>query len=186
MRAIEYLRQMPAVFTNRDLMRKFGQTEAWVKLSLTRWKGYGLVKPAGPRLGIYYNLVVDPDWKARLPEAVKLAFPSAVVIGATVLHRHGWTTQIPQYLFIAVLKSPSQPKMDGVLAFGRPRSWYVEFSPWGESIYGLPALSPFNALRDCHIHVNEKGMWCPDEDDLDIPDEEEEAVLAYLDNEESR
>ncbi|BBE10112.1 Uncharacterized protein MCB1EB_1951 [Mycoavidus cysteinexigens] len=52
---------------------------------------------------------------------------------ATTFHRHGWITQIPRYLYIAVLKIPSQLEMEGVLAFGRPRTWYAKFSPWREN-----------------------------------------------------
>ncbi|WP_454740378.1 nucleotidyl transferase AbiEii/AbiGii toxin family protein [Cupriavidus necator] len=40
-----------------------------------------------------------------------------------------------------------------------------KFSPWGEPVYGLPALTPENALLDCLKHAGK--MWCPNADDLD-------------------
>ncbi|BBO60197.1 hypothetical protein MPB2EB_1336 [Mycoavidus sp. B2-EB] len=60
--------------------------------------------------------------------------------------------------------------MEGVLAFGRPRTWYAKFSPWGEKIYGLSALTPESALRDCYLYAHKTDMWCPKEDDLDLPE----------------
>lgn len=136
-----------------------------------------MVKAAGQRLGLYYNLVTHPNWEENRALAIRMAYPSAIVIGPSVLHRHGWITQIPQSVAIAVLNEGSHPSMEGVEVFKRSMRWYRKFSPWGEPIYGLPALTPENALNDCLAHAGK--MWCPNVDDLDEFDVPE-ALLARV------
>jgi hypothetical protein len=172
--AIEALRKLPAVFTNKDAMRALGLRPEYTKLVLHRWKSRDLVRAAGPRLGVFYNLIVAPNWEAQQSTAIRLVYPSAVAIGATVLHRHGWITPIPRQIQIAVLSAPTVPRMDGVETHKRPLGWYQRMGPWGDSILGLPALRPEAALEDCRAHRD--TMWCPDEDDLDIPDAKWEPV----------
>jgi len=174
MRSLDYLRKLPTVFSNKDAMRLFGKNDAWVKLAAHRWKEQGLIRPGGPRLGIYYNLLADPDWRSHLPEIVRRVFPSAVVIGASVLHAHGWITQIPQYLYVVVPDRPTRPKIGEVLSFPRSVEWYREMSPWDNlSVEGLCSLSPQKALDDCRAHRTE--IWCPDEDDLYIDEDREQS-----------
>ncbi|GAM53542.1 hypothetical protein EBME_2005 [bacterium endosymbiont of Mortierella elongata FMR23-6] len=36
--------------------------------------------------------------------------------------------------------------------------------------YGLSALTPENALRDCYLYAHKTEMWCFEEDDLDLPE----------------
>ncbi|WP_432263553.1 hypothetical protein [Cupriavidus sp. TMH.W2] len=165
MNSFKTLGRMPAVFSLRDISKLLDRDHAAVKATVARWKDQGMVKAAGQRLGLYYNLVRHPNWEENRALAVKMAYPSAVVIGPNVLHRHGWITQIPQALAIAVLNDGSHPSMDGVELFKRSMRWYRKFSPWGEPIYGLPALTPENALLDCLEHADK--MWCPNVDDLD-------------------
>ena len=171
MRSLDYLRKLPAVFSNKDALRLFDKNGAWVKLAVHRWKEQGLIRPGGPRLGIYYNLLSDPDWRSHLPLLVRRVFPSAVVIGASVLHAHGWITQIPKYLHVAVPDRPTRPQIEGVLSFPRPIEWYRKMSPWDPlSVEGLCSLSPQKAVEDCRTHGTE--MWCPDEDDLYIEEDQ--------------
>jgi hypothetical protein len=167
--AIEALRQLPPVFTSRDAMRVFDVKPTYIKLLMHRWKERELVRPAGPRLGVFYNLIVAPDWQAHQSEAIRIAHPSAVVLGASVLHQHGWITQIPRQVQIAVLEAPTVAQMDGVELHRRPLAWYRDMAPWGEPVLGLPALTPQKALSDCMAHRD--TMWCPDPDDLDLPEE---------------
>ncbi|WP_354687127.1 hypothetical protein [Cupriavidus necator] len=165
MNSFRTLRKMPAVFSLRDISVLLDKDHAAVKATVARWKEQGMVHAAGPRLGLYYNLVTHPNWEENRAHAIKMAYPSAVVIGPTVLHRYGWITQIPQSVAIAVLNDGSHPSMEGVEVFKRSMRWYRKFSPWGEPVYGLPALTPENALLDCLEHAGK--MWCPNADDLD-------------------
>ncbi len=165
MNSVKTLRRMPPVFSLQDMAKLVDKDHAAVKANVARWKEQGLVRAAGPKLGLYYNLVTHPNWEENRALAVKMAYPSAIVIGPTVLHRHGWITQIPQSLSIAVLNDGSHPLMEGVEVYKRSMRWYRKFSPWGEPIYGLPALTPENALLDCMEHSAK--MWCPNVDDLD-------------------
>jgi hypothetical protein len=176
------LRRMPPVFSLRDISRLLDKDHAAVKANVARWKSQGMVRAAGPRLGLYYNLVTHPNWEENIARAIKLAYPSAILIGPNVLHRHGWITQIPQYLSIAVLNEGSHPSMDGVEVFKRPLRWYRKFSPWGEPIYGLPALTPENALLDCLENADK--MWCPNVDDLDEFEVPAELIKKVADHDE--
>ncbi|MCA3266798.1 MAG: hypothetical protein ING19_12095 [Azospirillum sp.] len=165
------LRKLPAIFSIGDLCRLQDMGEKEASVYLSRWKDYEFVHGAGPRLGLYYNLIVSPDWRRMRAAAIARLFPSAVVIGPSVLHNHGWTTQVPQDIHVAILSEDSVPKMDGVAIFRRSKRWFERAHPFGDDIYGLPALTPEKALLDARRFGERQNMWVPDPDDLDIPDE---------------
>ncbi|QYY33612.1 hypothetical protein K2O51_31805 (plasmid) [Cupriavidus pinatubonensis] len=188
MNSVKTLRSMPPVFSLQDMAKLLDKDHPAVKANVARWKEQGLVRAVGPRLGLYYNLVTHPNWEENRALAVKMAYPSAIVIGPTVLHRHGWITQIPQSLSIAVLNDGSHPSMEGVEVFKRSMRWYRKFSPWGEPIYGLPALTPENALLDCMENASIR-LWCPNVDDLDefeVPESLLEMVAHHDEHHASR
>ena len=175
MRALTQLRKLPAIFTIADLCRIHDMSRKEAAVYVSRWKSYELVHAAGPRLGIFYNLIVAPEWKKSIPTAIARCFPSPVVIGPSVLHNHGWTTQIPQTIHIAICTEDSVPQMDGVSILRRSSPWFKKAAPYGEKIFGLTALTPEKALLDARRNGTKQKMWVPDIDDLDIP---EESLLA--------
>lgn len=167
--AMQRLRALPAVFSLTMLASRLNGDRGRASIYVRRWKEAGLVLGAGPRLGIYFNLAVDPQAASmRALEAVKLAFPEAVICGETVLHDEGWTTQIPQSTQLIVLEARTLPQVYGFELHGRPASWFVEFANEIDQ-EGFARLSPRAALVDAWKYHGYKGdvMWRPDPDDLE-------------------
>jgi len=180
--AFERLRAWPVVFNVNQAARYLGTPDNdLASVYLARWKKRGMVQSTGPRSGVYFNLVANPHAaQDHLVDALLLAFPSAVLIGASVLHRAGWTTQIPSKLHVACLGASdgrrSVPLWDEVAFFTRPKAWYEQFHSQisrDRSAGVLPALSPAAALADAYSLASYKDPmeWRPDADDLDIPPE---------------
>jgi hypothetical protein len=172
--SLDHLRSLPAVFRLSTLAKMMNVTPDAASVYINRWKRNGMVAAAGPRVGIYYNLVIDRDAKENHQHtAILMEYPSAVLRGASVLHAHGWITQIPQQLEIAALTRASYPAMDGVSVFPRPQSWYQAvhhvIQNGRDAIHGLPALHPAWALADLFLTDED---WHPDIDDLDLNDED--------------
>lgn len=156
---------LPVVFSMADAAALCSDLDASRRrVMLKRWKERGLIRPAGPRSKLYYNLMLQSDWQAVLLITVCRAYPSAVLIGPNVLRRAGWTTQIARDLHIAVLKRRTYARLDGVQIHPRSRAWYAQRT-FGASMEGLPTITAEQALWDSLEHQNE--IWCPDPDDLD-------------------
>ncbi len=177
--SVKRLQQLPSVFSLNQAVRRLGMDRHVLSVYLARLERAEWVRKAGPRSGIYYNLLRDPQaHQKHLVEAIRLAYPSAVLYGASVLHSAGWTTQIPRAIHIAVMSRPSYPKIDGVEFYRRPRSWFLRH---GEDIlkhpdfasYGLPALSPGVCLTDMRRY---RDGWVPDPDDIEDPSVYEDLV----------
>lgn len=191
--AFERLRAWPAVFNVNQAARFLGTPDNdLASVYLARWKKRGMVQSTGPRSGVYFNLVANPHAaQDHLVDALLHAFPSAVMIGASVLHSAGWTTQIPSKLQVACLGARegrrSVPVWDEVAFYTRPKGWYEQLHSQisrDRRAAVLPALLPAAALADaCSTgSYKDAGEWRPDADDLDIPpechDEVREAWLA--------
>lgn len=169
------LKKLPPVFLGRDFEIGLGYTPAAAQVALHRWTAAGYLARAGKRAGIYYNLVVDPDAAStRVGEAIALQEPSAIAVGATALHQHGWTTQIPRVRELAIPAHPnvrSRPQLEGVSFAFRTPEWYGKAAPAAKpGVDGLPTLPPALALADAALFG---GVWKPDPDDLDVPWEED-------------
>lgn len=190
--AISRLRQLPFVFELRDLRTAFEIKEGVDRILVHRWREAGLLQPVGPSVGLYFNLVRDPDGpKRRIGEAVRRRYPSAVVIGSSAIHAGGWTTQIPRRISIAIPHQETVPRMTGVRLLTRSLIWYSQIQKGlhlthseikhriGEKpaaaargkdpmlrigMDGLPTLHPAWALAD---QLKFKDDWVPDPDDLD-------------------
>ena len=169
--AFEILRAMPEAFDLSTFSRMADLERGIAKTYLSRWSKAGHVLAAGPRVGVYYNLVRAPDSpSSRSVDALRMVYPSAVLCGASVLHAAGWTTQIPSSLTVAVTSRDSVAAMDGFEIALRPRTWYAAmhadlFAEKDFSTYGLRSLSPAAALADLYARP---GQWHPDPDDLDV------------------
>jgi hypothetical protein len=90
--SIERLMSLPALFSGKDLTVRFRWTSKTTSQYLYLWKKRGLVQPLGGHSDVFANTLVQPwpDWEA----ALRLAMPSAVVVGVEALRRSGWTTQM--------------------------------------------------------------------------------------------
>lgn len=171
--AIERLRVLPPVFKGSDLSLRFGWTPDEAGQYLLRWKHRDLVRPTGPRAGVYFNLICESSApETRREEAIATLLPSALAIGATVLHEAGWTTQIPTQLNIAALRRRTFPLLNGVVVFPRGIGWYRLAHSWLRRSPGrtLPRVDAAFALADA---LKMRDGWVPDPDDIDFPEAED-------------
>lgn len=175
--ARDRLQRLPVVFSVAEASRHLPDlsTKA-LSVYLARYEKAGLIQKAGPRAGLYYNLVQNPDApRHHRIDAIRKLYPSAVLYGASVLHNAGWTTQIPAGIHIAVLSRQTHPRLYGVELYSRPRSWYQHHHRAGNILplppfdsYGLPALAPGACLTDMRQY---RDGWTPDPDDIENPDD---------------
>jgi hypothetical protein len=175
---IDRLMDLPVVFNLSHVARilklniEHSRDVNKIHVYLDRWKKKGLIQSAGPRSGIYYNLLMQRDAADECRgEALLMLYPSAVMCGNSVLHADGWTTQIPDKLEVAVLKRPSYASLYHFDIQSRSRDWYVQFNDhivkqarW--SLGGIPSMTPVAAFVD----MIERSVTLAD-DDLDIPEE---------------
>lgn len=154
MSAMQRLRMLPEVFTAKDIEHRFGMTRGDAHGYASRWAAADLVRRAGPRAGVYYNLLKDPTAPdTRRMEALLRVTRGAVAIGATSLHAAHWTTQRPRRDEVAVLTGPgrrSHPEIDGILICPRPLRWFRAVAGALRADLGLKlvALDPAWALAD--------------------------------------
>ena len=179
--ALERLREMPEAFTFAGFCKLNRFSNNVASVYLRRWKEKGLIEPAGDRARIYFNKLRSPEVDSSLRVAALLfEYPSAILCGESVLHAAGWITQIPAQLSVAVLARPSYVSLHGFDIRGRSLSWFRKIHPLMSSsaenrIYGLRALPPALSLADLY---DDPGAWHPDPDDLDIPDQDHEALSS--------
>lgn len=191
----ERLRALPPVFSLHDLRLgppqgsrgagAPGLTNGAERVALARWTARDMVRPAGPRLGRYYNLVADPRGPdVHLGTVLTAEFGSVVLIGATVLADSHWTTQIPHLLTVAVPMARSIPQIEGALIYGRPPEW---FSAVRSSVragdrgrFALPSLTPEFALADALRHGDSLHGLAPDDIEVPDPDERAEDLMNAL------
>jgi hypothetical protein len=171
--AIERLRALPPVFRGSDLSLRFGWSTHEAGEYLRRWKQRDLVKPTGPRAGVYFNLISETSApETHLEEAIATLFPSAVVVGASVLHGAGWITQIPRQLDVAVLRRRTFPAVKGVVLHPRRMIWYrlVHSRLERTEGQGVPRFDPAFALADA---LKYRDGWVPQPDDVEFPEAED-------------
>lgn len=181
MSGIDRLRRLPEVFTLSAMASVGSMSRKMATVYLSRWTAAGLVEASGPRSGVYFNLIRNPEISGEMRlKALLATYPSAILAGETVLHNAGWTTQIPRQTSVAVISRRSYAQLNGFEVSGRPRSWFMKVHPWllkpeeaEFPTYGLRSLPPAFALADLY---GTKGAWHPDPDDLDIEDDQMEAV----------
>lgn len=171
--ALSRLKNLPEVFNVNTLSRLMGMPKPTVLATLTRWKAKAWVEQAGPRSGIYFNLLANPQAadEHRI-DALRMAYPSAMVMGESVLHAAGWITQIPQQLHVAVEKRRSYVQLTGIALHPKPLSWFktvgiLQPRQAKFNTYGLRTLPPAWALADL---LADPVAWHPDADDVDVPD----------------
>jgi hypothetical protein len=172
--ALERLKNLPEVFNVNTLSRLMGMPKPTVLAYLTRWKAKAWVEQAGPRSGIYFNLLANPlAASEHRVGALLMAYPSALLMGESVLHAAGWITQIPQQVHVAVEKRRSYVQLTGIALHPRPLDWFKTVAVLQPreakfNTYGLRSLPPAWALADLRA---DPLAWHPDADDVDVPDD---------------
>lgn len=200
--SIDLLRRLDPVFDLADVVRVLRDTappgapiDARTELKTAtqycwRWSKLGYARMGGPRLGVYYNLIREPEYGRHLGDLVLKAISRpAVVAGASALNHHGWTTQMPHRLEIAVAvsgKLPTIRQIDDVTLAPRPRRWFERaFSRAEPGPQGLPTLPPEYALVDV-VRLRADGvddpLWLPDPDDIsiDVDDEDRAGIVDRI------
>lgn len=163
-----------------------------------RWSKEGMIKTFAH--GVYYNLVVDPEARTRrIKEAVERVVRRPVVlIGASGLHAHGWTTQRAALTELAVLVSRDVRnirRMAGVVAEGRSLAWFHKVAPLcqpGTDGFLLPppeyvlvdmiaARMRYESLdRDGKARRRGRTIWHADPDDVCIGTDDPEDAVARI------
>jgi hypothetical protein len=181
--AINRLRELPEAFTFSGFCKLNRFSNEVAAVCLRRWKEKGLIEPAGDRARIYFNKLRSAEVDSTLRIAALLfEYPSAILCGESVLHTAGWITQIPAQMSVVVLSRPSYISLNGFDIRGRSLSWFRKTHPLidpseRKRAFGLRALPPALALAD--LYADAKG-WHPDPDDLDIPEDQHDAMLSAL------
>ncbi len=163
---------MPDVFSIDQLQKATQVSRHAIRMMLARAHADGLVAPAGPRSGIYYNFVRNPE--RRIEEAARMAIPSAVLIGPSALHWHHATSQRSHLLTVSWLKNRRQPYMPAihdVIAVARSIEWYRSIAGHiAPGPGGLPVLDPAFAIADMRLNGGGDDIPVLEEGDLDLDD----------------
>ena len=162
--AFDRLNKLPEVFSLNTLASFTGGDTSKASVYINRWKQMGYIDGLGPRIGIYFNLLKNPNAKQEhFMAAIQMLFPDAVMSGASVIHASGWTTQIPQSIEFNILSRRSIPHVDGAQFHLRTKDWF--FVCQNQILKdGFAKLKPEIALADSW----KSGSWRPDVDDLDF------------------
>lgn len=150
--SLERLRRLQEVFDLKDVLAEEGMTENNAHTWLMRTVNQSHIAQAGGHSGIYYNLVKDPDGpRTRRLEAVARMYPSAVVVGAAVLHKHRLIDDEHLEIDVAIPKAPSTRTFAGVKFVTREKSWFTghetRFLPAG-TLFAIASLTPEDAIED--------------------------------------
>lgn len=193
--ALNRLRGLPEVFDLRDMQVQFGMTAETAAHYCWRWRQNGLVKALGPRqVGVYYNLLRDPGAADnRQAEAVeKFLRVPVVVTGASALHWHGWTTQRPHQIELAVpvmRGHTSVPQLNDLQLSPRYRRWFAVLKEGAEiGINGFLVARPAVALADSLLSsqlslTKGRRVWEPGDGDVTVEgrDAFDEAAMVMRD-----
>jgi hypothetical protein len=177
--ALDRLRELPAVFSGRDLTVRFAWTAALASSYLAQWRRAKLVRSLGGHSDVHMNLVAQPQ--ADEQRALRMAFPRAVVLGAEVLRGAGWTTQVPHRPDVAVPVSGPRYAVEGFNLEPRTERWYARVSPGVQQVAGSVArLAPAWALADMIARAQDarvRGAWLLAPDDIDLDAARADAAL---------
>ncbi len=177
--ALERLQGLPALFRGADLTLRFGWDSKTASQYLFLWKKRGLVDGLGGRSDVYCNLLVEasPNWGL----ALRMAMPSAMIIGIEALRQAGWTTQIPHVPEVAVNAAQTVFKTERYEIVPRKASWFSRVAPATQRQRDeLPVLPPAWALAEL-LARGDWGSFGLDPDDIEwdaVGEQDERAWLA--------
>lgn len=197
--AVERLQALPPVFRGADLTVRFRWTSKTASQYVYLWKRRGLIEALGGKSDVFANLL-KPD-RVDWHQAVRMAIPSAVIVGVEALRAAGWTTQVPQRPVAAVRAGDPVFKIRRFVISRRSDDWFRsvrEGIARGEPHGAAPLLEPAWALADLLRGAGwGSGGLRPDDiawellspDDmarvlaaaaaLDVPDDAIETIRAY-------
>jgi len=168
--AIERLRELPEVFTGRDLTVRFQWPSDTASTYLAQWRRAKLVRSLGGHSDVHMNLVARPQPNAEA--ALRRALPEAVKTGADVLREAGWTTQIDRQPEVAILTTSPRYKLQDFRLSGRAPRWFETVAPGLiDTDDGVRRLKPAWALADMiHRYLDRRvqGRWLLAPDDIDL------------------
>jgi len=162
--AFERLGSLPDVFRGADLTVRFGWTSKTASQSLYQWKQRNLIGALGGHSDVFVNRLVSPhpQWE----KAMRLAMPTAVIVGLEALRQAGWSTQVPHRPSVAVSKAQSVFTVNPYTVEPRAPGWFqtVADGTVTKPVGGLPILKPAWALADLlRQHAwGDFGLW-PDD-----------------------
>ena len=158
------LRDLPEAFTTKTLAAHLGGDEKLASVYLFRWRKEGLISSIGPRAGLHFNLIRNPNAAEDLRmEAIAYLFPGAMIAGVSAVHAFGWTTQIPRSLEILSPSRRSFPEIDGCTIAARSLTWFRTARSHIARTGPVPTVAPAFALADLWA----AGGWRPDPDDIE-------------------
>ena len=168
--SVQRLRDLPAVFSGRDLTVRFQWPSATASQYLANWRKAGLIRALGGHSDAFMNLIVAPQ--PDVEQALLRALPEAVRIGADVLREAGWTTQIHRMPDIVVPLSSPRYKLADFTVQTRAARWFARVKPGlADAGQGVARLSPAWALADMmdrYLDRRVKGAWLLAPDDLEL------------------
>lgn len=172
---------LPEVFTTNTLAATLGGDLKSASVYLNRWRSEGLISSLGPRVGVHFNLLRNPDADQDLKmEALHHVFPGAVIAGVSAVHAAGWTTQIPSAIEVMIPPRRTTPEINDVRIMTRPAAWFRDARKKPQRLGLIPTVDPAFALAD----LWHKGEWRPDVDDLEwdlISGDRLRAAFAHFD-----
>lgn len=127
-RASVYLSNLPAYFSVEDAKTHFCEHDekslGWLRLSLHRWKTYGLIMAVGTgnALGFYYNLSVDPNWKKHRTAVIQRIWAVSIID----CHADGSIVAIVPHM-------SSECVMVGIKLITKPIEWIMQNQPFAVS-----------------------------------------------------
>lgn len=180
MNAVKRLKEWPLSFNLNQAAQLLDGDYDRARVYLKRWVKQDLIKSAGLKTGWYYNTTAHPEAERKqFLLVLQSVYAGAVVMGHSVLHRSGWTTQLPNQLHVAVPRR-CQLEMSGVIVHSRSIAWYQslknEIVPTSMSEFGLPCLTPAASLAD--LIKESKGELNIDE--YDIPENQYHQIFEIL------
>lgn len=83
-----------------------------------------------------------------------------------MLHRSGWTTQIPKWDDFVILEGQPPPDLPAAIWHPRPLTWFEQYQE--EIFHGhVWQLTPYSALVHAWSEWSDGRDWRPDPDDLE-------------------
>lgn len=148
--SLQRLQSLPALFSGKDLTVRFQWTSKAASQYLYLWKKRGLVQPLGGHSDVFANTLVQPqpDWEA----ALRLAMPSAVVVGIEALRRGGWTTQVPHLPEVVVQAGEPRYSVEHFSITPKPARWFEDSQPGIQDHCLRPAWALADMLKGAGWH----------------------------------
>lgn len=164
--AIERLRSLPPLFRGSDLTVRNQWTSKTASQYLYLWSRRGYVVPLGGHSDVFANVLMGE--RVNWEQALRMAMPSAVLVGVEALRRAGWTTQVPVTPTAAVRADQPVYRVNPFAIEARGRSWFATVLPGlpPAEPAALPVLAPAWALADL-LRTGEWGSFGLWPDDIE-------------------